>query len=30
MGDILFADQSLDVTSKVIKRLNEAYAKEKK
>lgn len=30
MGDILFADASLDVTSEVIKGLNEAYAKEKK
>ena len=30
MGDILFADPSLDVTSEVIKGLNEAYTKEKK
>lgn len=30
MGDILFADASLDVTTEVIKGLNEAYAKEKK
>ncbi|WP_199120375.1 OmpH family outer membrane protein [Pedobacter sp. ASV28] len=30
MGDILFADESLDVTTEVIKGLNEAYAKEKK
>lgn len=30
MGDILFADESLDVTSEVIKGLNEAYSKEKK
>ncbi len=30
MGDILFADQSLDVTHEVIKGLNEAYTKEKK
>lgn len=30
MGDILFADESLDVTSEVIKGLNEAYTKEKK
>ena len=30
MGDILFADASLDVTSEVIKGLNEAYSKEKK
>ena len=30
MGDILFADESLDVTSEVIKGLNEAYNKEKK
>lgn len=30
MGDILFADQSLDVTAEVIKGLNEAYTKEKK
>ena len=30
MGDILFADESLDVTKEVIKGLNEAYAKEKK
>lgn len=29
-GDILFADESLDVTSEVIKGLNEAYQKEKK
>lgn len=30
MGDILFADESLDVTHEVIKGLNEAYNKEKK
>ncbi|WP_461788148.1 OmpH/Skp family outer membrane protein [Pedobacter sp.] len=30
MGDILFADESLDVTTEVIKGLNEAYNKEKK
>ncbi len=30
MGDILFADESLDVTREVIKGLNEAYNKEKK
>ncbi len=30
MGDILFADESLDVTREVIKGLNEAYTKEKK
>ncbi len=30
MGDILFADTSLDVTTEVIKGLNEAYSKEKK
>jgi outer membrane protein len=30
MGDILFADESLDVTKEVIKGLNEAYKKEKK
>jgi outer membrane protein len=30
MGDILFADESLDVTTEVIKGLNEAYKKEKK
>ena len=29
-GDILFADESLDVTSEVIKGLNDAYLKEKK
>lgn len=30
MGDILFADPSLDVTTEVIKGLNDAYVKEKK